>query len=60
MNQLTQKQMYYKAHRKLADANQHVMEMINHPTNPLTKDDLHKLANRFPERWEKYRNLLGE
>ena len=54
----TQIQLYQEAHRRISDANNHVMEMIRDEHNPLTKDDLHKLADRFPQRWEKYRTLL--
>lgn len=54
----TQEQMYWESHRKISDRNNAVMEMINCKSNPLTKEDLHELADRFPERWETYRNLL--
>ena len=54
----TQKQLFYEAQKKIAEANRHVMEMIKDPYNPLTKKDLHLLADRFPERWNKYRTLL--
>jgi len=54
----TQMQLCQEAQRRIFDANRHVMEMINHETNPITKEDLHKLADRFPQRWKKYRTLL--
>ena len=54
----TQEQMYWQAHRKTSDLNNQVMEMINCKSNPLTKEDLHKLADRWPERYERFRTLL--
>jgi hypothetical protein len=54
----TQKQLYEQERKKIADANKHVMEMIHCKKNPLTKGDLHLLADKFPQRWEKYRHLL--
>lgn len=53
-----QYQLFWKTHDQIATANRHVMDMINCTENPLTLDDLHKLADRFPQRWEKYRHLL--
>ena len=58
MEMKTQKQIFYAEQKKIADADRHVMEMIHNPRNPLTKEDLHKLADNFPRRWEKYRHLL--
>ena len=55
---MNQTRMFYAAHKQIADQNRHVIELIHDPVNPLTRDDLHKLADRFPERWGKYRNLL--
>ena len=54
----TQKQIYEQERKKIAEANVHVMEMIKDPFNPLTKEDLHILANKFPQRWKKYKHLL--
>ena len=54
----TQIQLCQEAQRRIWEANRHVMEMIRDEHNPLTREDLHKLADRFPERWEKYRTLL--
>jgi len=52
-------EMYEESRARIAEADRHVMEMINCKVNPLTRKDLHKMADNFPERWEKYRNLLG-
>jgi len=55
---MTQKQLFEQERKKIAEANSHVMEMIRDEHNPLTAEDLHALADRFPQRWEKYRTLL--
>ena len=51
-------------HQHFADAriragDNHFMEMVQHPTNPLTNDDLRKLVDRFPERWARFSNWIG-
>ena len=56
----TQAQMFYEAHRKLADADQHFLDMVNCPENPLTNDDLIKLVEKFPQRWERYSGFIGK
>ena len=55
---ITQKQHYWLTHRRICDLNNLVMELINCKENPLTKDDLHRLADRHPDRYERFRNLL--
>lgn len=57
---MSQKQHFWKAHKRTSDMDKHVMAQINDPDNPLTAKDLHALADLFPERWEKYRNLLDK
>lgn len=54
----SQKQMFYEAVRRMGIRDSHVMELIHDKDNPLTKEDLHRLADRFPDRWERYRGLL--
>lgn len=56
----TQLQMYYAAERKIAAGNQLFMELINHPTNPLTNTDLAKLVARWPQRWGRFAGFLGK
>lgn len=58
MTVITQEQMFYQSQRKLADRDNQIMEMIRDPVNPLTRDDLHRLADRCPHRYERYRKLL--
>jgi len=56
----TQKQLFYQEQRKIGERDRAVIDMINDPINPLTKEDLHKTADKFPQRWERYRNLLDK
>ncbi|APZ42529.1 hypothetical protein [Acidihalobacter ferrooxydans] len=56
----TQEQMFYQAHKRLADANKFIMDLARDPSNPLTNNDLRKLVDRFPERWGRYRGLIGK
>ena len=55
----TQKQMFYDSHRKVAERNNALMELISHPTNPLTNKDLEALIKRWPERYGIYSGLVG-
>jgi hypothetical protein len=55
----TQAQMFYEAHDRLATRDRHVMEMLRHPTNPLTKADLQRLIERCPERWARYAGICA-
>ena len=56
----TQRQLYEQERARIAAADSHVMEMIHCRKNPLTAEDLHILADTFPQRWEKYRTLLDK
>ena len=56
----TQLQMYWAAEQKLFDANRAFMEMVNDPVNPLTNQDLERLIDRFPERWERFSGFVGK
>ena len=46
--------------RIMTQLDHYVMELIKDSENPLIREDFHKLAERYPTRWEKYRNLLDE
>ena len=37
---LSQAQLFYSASRRCGDADATFMELVNHPTNPLTREDL--------------------
>ena len=56
--QLTQRQLFWKSHKFIADGNNHFLEMIQHPTNPLTKKDLKALIARNPNLWERFAGFL--
>jgi len=56
----TQEQMFYEAQRAISDADMHFMDMVKCKENPLTNDDLVKLVDRFPERWERYSSFIGK
>lgn len=56
----TQVQLYRDAEEKIAAANIHFMDMVNDPINPLTNDDLAKLVERFPQRWERFSSYIGK
>jgi hypothetical protein len=57
-NDKSQKAMYYRAHDKLAARNEAFMEMLNHPTNPLTAADLRRLIARHPDRYAIYGGFI--
>lgn len=54
----TQLEHYENARRRLADADQTFMELVSHPTNPLTRDDLAANIKRRPELWARYAGWL--
>ena len=56
----TQMQMYREAERKLAEANEAFMDMVNDPVNPMTNDDLERLIARWPERYGRFSGFLGK
>jgi hypothetical protein len=55
---LTQAQHFEMARRKLADANAAFLELVNHPTNPMTREDLAALIKRRPDRYERFAGWL--
>jgi len=58
MTRITQAQHYEQARRDLAATNQTFMELVNHPTNPLTKEDLERNIERRPSLWGRYAGFL--
>jgi hypothetical protein len=56
---LTQYQSYELARRKLASENETFMELVNHPTNPLTREDLAACIKRRPELWGRFAGYLN-
>jgi hypothetical protein len=59
-NVKTQMQLYQEAERKLAEANEAFMDMVNDPVNPMTNDDLERLIARWPERYGRFSGFLGK
>lgn len=58
MAQLTQMQLFDLARRANAALDQTFMELVNHPTNPMTREDLEANIKRRPELWGRYAGFL--
>lgn len=56
---LTQYQHFEIARRKIADANATFMELANHPTNPMTREDLAANIKRRPSLWGRFAGFLN-
>ena len=56
----TQLQMYQEAEQWIFDRNREFLELVSHPTNPLTNQDLERLIACWPERYEMYSGWLGK
>ena len=56
----TQMQMYREAEQRLFDRNALFLEMLSHPTNPITNQDLVKLIALFPARWSPFSPYIGK
>lgn len=56
----TQAQMFYAASRANAGRDETFMELVNHPTNPLTREDLEANIARRPALWERYAGWLDK
>ncbi len=54
----TQTDLYYAAVRKQSERDQAFFEMLTHPTNPLTRQDLGMLIKRRPEVYSRYAGFL--
>lgn len=57
---MTQRDHFYHSHRKVSDVNNTFMELVNHPTNPLTKEDLEKNIERRPSLWGRFAGFLDK
>jgi hypothetical protein len=57
---LTQKQFYELARRRISQQNEAFMELVNHPTNPMTNLDLKLLIQKRPEIYGKFAGFLGK
>jgi len=55
---LTQLQHFELARRKLAAGNEAFLEMVNHPTNPMTRADLERLIAKRPHVYARFAGWL--
>ena len=55
----TQLQMMRDAEQRIFRLNEAVMGLINHPTNPMTNQDLERLIAQWPERYGRFSGFLG-
>ena len=55
---MTQAQHFESARRNLAECNAAFMDLVNHPTNPLTRQDLARNIERRPALWARYAGFL--
>lgn len=55
---MDQLQLYWLAHRRIAEENNHFLEMISDPENPLTSHDLELLIERYPSRWGRFEKFI--
>lgn len=54
---LTQKQMFYQQHRRIADANETFLQLVQ---DGMTREDLQTNIERRPELWDRYRLWLDK
>lgn len=57
---LTQAQHFEIARRRIADADRTFMELVNHPANPMTREDLAANIARRPSLWSRYAGFLDK
>ena len=55
---MEQVQHYELARRRMAEANNHFLDMISDPDNPLTSHDLEVLIERYPSRWGRFEKFI--
>ena len=56
----TQRDFYYDAERMAADVNEAFLHMVNHPTNPLTREDLIANIARRPGLWSRFSGWIDK
>jgi hypothetical protein len=59
-NKPSQAQMFYAASRAAGERDSTFMELVNHPTNPLTREDLARNIARRPALWSRYAGFLNK
>lgn len=56
----SQYQLCQEAAKKANARDVAIMEMINDPINPMTKADLKRLIEKFPERYARYAGMIDK
>jgi len=56
----SKRQLWYEAERRSAGLNAAFFELVNHPTNPLTNNDLQRLIERRPEVYGRFSSYVGK
>lgn len=54
----TQQDLFYAASRSAADTDKLFSDLVIHPTNPLTREDLEANIARRPALWSRYAGFL--
>jgi hypothetical protein len=54
MKRKSQAHMYYDAEKMAGEVNRTFLELVNHPTNPLTREDLIANIQRRPALWSRF------
>ncbi|WP_316196643.1 hypothetical protein [Bradyrhizobium sp. SZCCHNS3053] len=55
---MTQLQHYERSRKRLADGDIAFMEMVAHPTNPMTREDLQALIKLRPDHYSRFSGWL--
>jgi len=55
MTKPTQMQLFYQAHRRIADANETFLELV---ASGMTREDLQRNIGRRPQLWGRFNNWL--
>ena len=54
----TQAQLFEESRRNIASVNETFMALVNHPTNPMTREDLAANIARRPALWSRFAGFL--
>lgn len=55
----SQYSLFWDEHRKIADLNRAVMDLINDPVNPMTDADLRSLIEKRPNIYGRFSGFVG-
>ena len=56
----TQRQHCSLAEKRIFEQNEVFLELVNHPTNPMTNRDLERLIERRPDRYGRFAGFVGK